>query len=172
MDGGLQGDEARRVGFRSDGATVAVALEDSTVIARFHCLTAQFSPDVLRVFDAHRQTGWFSKEAGGQLFADIKADLWLVLAATGPRSADRRGRFHFWPDRKAEQREIDRHFAAGLHYVGDWHTHPQNVPAPSQGDIVSIENVVRESTIYTSGLLLCIVGLAPFPEGLHVSFHA
>ena len=151
---------------------MAVTLEDSMVVARFHHVTVQFSPGVLKVFDAHRQKGWFSREAGGQLFADIKCDVWHVVAATGPRSADRRGRFHFWPDRKAEQREIDQHFATGLQYVGDWHTHPEKIPTPSRDDIYSIENVVRESTFYTSGLLLCIVGLARFPKGLHVSFHA
>lgn len=150
---------------------MAITLEDNSVVARFHPVTVQFSPNVLKVFDAHRQTGWFSREAGGQLFADVKDDVWRVVAATGPRSADRRGRFHFWPDRKAEQREIDQYFATGFQYVGDWHTHPEKAPTPSSDDIFSIENVVRESTIYTSGLLLCIVGLAPFPAGLHVSFH-
>jgi integrative and conjugative element protein (TIGR02256 family) len=151
---------------------MAVTLEDSSVIARFHCVTVRFSPDVLNIFDIHRQRGWFSREAGGQLFATVRGDVWRVVAATGPRSADRRGRFHFWPDRNAEQREIDQHFVTGLNYVGDWHTHPEKVPTPSMGDIFSIENVVRESTFYTPGLLLCIAGLAPFPGGLHVSFHA
>jgi len=150
---------------------MAVTLEGNSVIARFNRVTVQFSPDVLKVFDAHRQKGWFSKEAGGQLFAAIDGGVWHVVAATGPKAADRRGRFHFWPDRKTEQREIDQHFITGLEYVGDWHTHPENVPAPSNDDTFSIQNVVRESTFYTSGLLLCIVGLAPFPKGLHVSFH-
>lgn len=50
----------------------AVTLVDGSVVARFHRVTVQLSPDVLKVFDAHRQTGWFSREAGGQLFADIK----------------------------------------------------------------------------------------------------
>lgn len=151
---------------------MAVILEDSSAVAQFQCVNVRFSPDVLIVFDAHRQKRWLSKEAGGQLFATIDGNSWHVVAATGPKAADRRGRFHFWPDRKTEQREIDQHFAAGLEYVGDWHTHPEKVPAPSHDDIFSIKNVVRESTFYTPGLLLCIVGLAPFPEGLHVSFHA
>ncbi|RWE08122.1 MAG: hypothetical protein EOS23_24970 [Mesorhizobium sp.] len=61
------------------------------------------------------------------------------------------GSVHFWPDRKAEQREIDQYFANGLEYVGDWHTHPGKVPTPSRDDIYSIDNVLRESTLYTSG---------------------
>lgn len=93
MDGGVRGDKARGIGVRSDGATMAITLEDSSVVAPFHRVTVQLSPDVLKVFDAHRQKGWFSREAGGQLFADIKGDVWHVVAATGPRSAHRRGRF-------------------------------------------------------------------------------
>lgn len=150
---------------------MALVLEGDSVVARLHHVTLRLSPDVLKVFDAHRQKGWFSKETGGQLFAAIEDDVWHVVTATGPRAADRRGRFYFWPDRRAEQREIDQHFASGLIYVGDWHTHPEKVPTPSRDDIVSMENVVRESTFYTSGLLLCIVGLEPFPAGLHLSFH-
>ena len=150
---------------------MAITLEERSVVARFHRVTVQFSPEVLEVFDAHRQKGWFSREAGGQLFAKIERNVWRVVAATGPRSMDRRGRFHFWPDRRSEQREIEEHFATGLVYVGDWHTHPEKVPTPSHDDILSIENVVRESTFYTSGLLLCIVGLAQFPRGLYVSLH-
>lgn len=150
---------------------MALILEGNFVVARFDGVTVRFSPDVLKVFNSHRQKRWLSKEAGGQLFAVMDGNVWHVDAVTGPRVGDRRGRFHFWPDRKAEQKEIDQHFATGLEYVGDWHTHPEKVPAPSQDDTVSIQNVVRESTFYTSGLLLCIVGLASFPEGLHVSFH-
>ena len=150
---------------------MAAIVEGDSVSARFNGLSVQFSHDVIKIFDAHRQKGWLSKEAGGQLFAAIDGGVWHVVAATGPRVADRRGRFHFWPDRKTEQREIDQHFITGLVYVGDWHTHPEDVPTPSHDDTLSIQNVVRESTLYTSGLLLCIVGLARFPKGLHVSFH-
>ncbi|WP_432652072.1 Mov34/MPN/PAD-1 family protein [Phyllobacterium myrsinacearum] len=127
---------------------------------------------VLEVFDLHRQRRWWSKEAGGQLFAKIDGGVWFVQSATGPRSTDRRGRFHFWPDRRSEQLEINQHFASGFHYVGDWHTHPQDIPSPSASDILSIESVVKESTLHTPGLLLCIIGLAPFPAGLYTSYHA
>lgn len=150
---------------------MAVSIEGGAVVAKFHRVTVRFEPAALEVFDAHRQKGWFRREAGGQLFADIKGNVWHVVAATGPKATDRRGRFHFWPDRKSEQKEIDQHFSAGLQYVGDWHTHPEQVPTPSCNDIFSIENVVRESTLYTPGLLLIVVGLAAFPRGLHVSFH-
>lgn len=150
---------------------MAVSVDGDALVAKFYRMTVRFEPAALEIFDSYRQRGWFKREAGGQLFAEIKDDVWRVVAATGPSAADRRGRFHFWPDRKSEQREIDQYFSAGLEYVGDWHTHPEQVPTPSRSDITSIENVVRESTLHTPGLLLCIVGRATFPNGLYVSFH-
>lgn len=150
---------------------MAVVVDSYVIALTLHGITVRFAPHVLQVFDSYRQRRWFSKEAGGQLFANVQDDLWEIVLATGPRSTDRRGRFSFWPDRRREQLEIEQYFANGLTYVGDWHTHPEKVPQPSNDDLVSIRNVVRESTFYTSGLLLCIVGLAPFPEGLYVSLH-
>lgn len=151
---------------------MALIFESDSIVAQFHRATVRFSPNVLKVFDAYRQKNSLDHEAGGQLFATIAGDAWHVGEATGPKPADRRGRFHFWPDPKSAQKEIDQYFATGLEYVGDWHTHPEKVPTPSDADILSIKNIVRESTFYNAGLLLCIVGLELFPSGLHVSFHA
>jgi hypothetical protein len=58
-----------------------------------------------------------------------------------------------------------------LHYVGDWHTHPELAPSPSGRDLRSIEECARKSTHGLNGFLLIVVGLAPFPEGLSVSLH-
>lgn len=92
--------------------------------------------------------------------------------ATGPRSKDRRGRFSFWPHRPSEQEEIFKQHALGRDYVGDWHTHPEDVPTPSRADLTSIAAVVRGSTHHLPGFLLLIVGRSPLPDGLWASFHA
>jgi integrative and conjugative element protein (TIGR02256 family) len=151
---------------------MAVVLDGDEVVAKFHRVTVRFGQGVLKMFDDHRQRGWFKREAGGQLFAKVDGDVWQVINASGPKPQDRRGRFHFWPDRRSEQMDINSQHALGLEYVGDWHTHPEKVPRPSESDLFSIGNVVRESTFLTPGLILCIVGLEAFPEGLHVSYHA
>ncbi|WP_336970033.1 Mov34/MPN/PAD-1 family protein [Sphingobium aromaticiconvertens] len=113
----------------------------------------------------------WSREAGGQLFASIKHNRWVVTKATGPRTTDFRSRFGFRPDRKAERAEILALFQEGLHYVGDWHTHPQNVPSPSHTDIRNITETVQASEHSLSGFLLAIVGRLPAPDGLWLSFH-
>jgi hypothetical protein len=58
-----------------------------------------------------------------------------------------------------------------LHYVGDWHSHPERVPSPSGRDLRSIRECAQKSTHGLNGFLLIVVGTAPFPEGLHVSLN-
>lgn len=141
---------------------VVLSVGPISVVIRAHALAT---------FEAHRQRRFFQREAGGQLFARVRDDDWEIVAATGPRSRDRRGRFSFWPHRASEQEEIFQHHALGLDYVGDWHTHPEDIPTPSTDDLTSIGEVVRRSTHHLPGFLLLIVGRRPFPKGLWASFH-
>lgn len=125
----------------------------------------------LNVFEMHRQTRFYHREAGGQLFGRAAGSRWKVARATGPGREDRRSRFGFRPDRGREQREIDEYHALGFDYLGDWHTHPQDIPRPSMRDVESIDDIVQKSTLEMSGLLLCIVGRRPFPKGIWLSLH-
>lgn len=142
------------------------------LIYEFGNLKIELTPAALGVMIFHRQNGLFSKEAGGQMFATLSPNRWRIEAATGPRRGDRRGRYHFWPDRKAEQAEINRFYEQGLEFVGDWHTHPEISPHPSKNDMTSVQNVVRESLHSLPGILMCIVGRKDPPEGLWLSYHS
>lgn len=135
-------------------------------------IIVRITSQALATFDAHRQRRCFQREAGGQLFARIREKNWEIVTTTGPRSRDRRGRFSFWPHRASEQDEIFEHHARGLDYVGDWHTHPEDMPTPSADDLSSIAEIVRKSTHHLPGFLLMIVGRSPFPDGLWTSFHS
>jgi integrative and conjugative element protein (TIGR02256 family) len=75
------------------------------------------------------------------------------------------------PDRWAEQREIDERFSKGLHFIGDWHTHPEDRPQPSPIDINSTGDGVRRSRHSLRGFVMVIVGRIDFPDGLHVAIH-
>lgn len=129
------------------------------------------SDDVLGHFLSHRQIGPRGLEAGGQLFAKIEDERIVVVEATGPRGGDRRTRNSYVPNRMAERAEIaDRH-ATGLHFVGDWHTHPDQIPQPSARDVWSMAECFNKSAHQLNGFVLVIVGLADPPTGLHVSIH-
>lgn len=130
-----------------------------------------FDAEVVERFKRHQQHRWWQREAGGQLFARFNYDTIHVLEATGPRRSDRRGRYSYEPDRRAEQQEIDDRFPLGLHFVGDWHTHPEDYPSPSSIDLKSTSEGVRRSGHELSAFVLVIVGRAPLPSGLFVALH-
>jgi len=125
--------------------------------------------DVLAHFSAHRQLRWWQPEAGGQLFASITDHVITVEVATGPRRSDRRFPFTYIPDTKKEAEEIALMYKQGLHYVGDWHTHPERSPRPSWQDIETLQRCFRNSTHDLNAFLLVVVGRAPTPDGLFVA---
>ena len=130
-----------------------------------------FGEEVLELFEQHKQTKKKSLEAGGQLFARLSDKEVLVSKATGLREGDKRGRFLFWPNRKKEQDEIDALHKDGYHYVGDWHTHPESKPTPSNTDLVNILECYSQSKHELKYFIMTIVGTDQFPDSLHVSIH-
>jgi len=126
----------------------------------------EFSGPVLKVFDVHRQNGDDAREAGGQLFAKLEPSRVLLLKATRPNRHDIRSRYSFLPNRKREQRDINASFRAGLHYIGDWHTHPEDCPVASGPDIHKIQAVFRESRHSLAAMLLVVIGRASGADGI------
>lgn len=126
---------------------------------------------VLEHFRRHQQLRKRDTEAGGQLFGRIQGETITIEEATGPRRSDIRSRYSYIPDRKAEQREINERFSSALHFIGDWHTHPEPISHPSTTDMDNMRECVKKSRRAVSGFLLIIVGTAPLPCGLHGSLH-
>ena len=124
--------------------------------------------EVLGHFHRYRQLSTKSREAGGQLFACFDEEKIVIKRATGPRYSDRRLYRSFVPNRIAERREIKRLFRAGLHYVGDWHTHPEPQPQPSKTDIHSFQDMFWKSRHQLAKFVMIIVGTAEAPRGLYV----
>ena len=130
--------------------------------------TLILSHSVIDHLRRHRQTKPSSREAGGQLFARFEGNIIGIERATGPRSSDRRGLMTFVPNRLAERWEIKRLFKEDLHYVGDWHTHSESSPRPSQTDIASFKEMFRKSRHKLASFAIVISGTASPPEGLFV----
>ncbi|MGI9102191.1 MAG: Mov34/MPN/PAD-1 family protein [Terriglobales bacterium] len=128
-------------------------------------------PSVLNHFAEHQQRDADSLEAGGQLFARFSDQEVTVSRVTGPRPVDRRSRYLYHPNRREEQREIDEMHRKGLHFVGDWHTHPEAVPTPSPSDIRTINEAVAKSRHHLYGFLMIVVGNGDLPISLHVSLN-
>jgi integrative and conjugative element protein (TIGR02256 family) len=133
--------------------------------------TVAFTNGVLTHLRRHRQMRFWHCEAGGLLFAQIGGQMIRISHATGPRPTDFRTPLSYRADRKAEQREIEAMFAKGLHYVGDWHTHPERRPSPSRRDLKTFASRVLKSTHQMNGFLFGIVGRAECPCGLLLLLH-
>ncbi len=117
----------------------------------------------------HRQIGADSREAGGQLFARFDGNAIRIERATGPRPSDRRSLMAFVPNRLAERRELRRLFKEGLHYVGDWHTHPEPRPSPSQTDIDSFREMFLKSRHKLASFVMVIVGTEAGENGFYLA---
>ncbi|KWU48660.1 Mov34/MPN/PAD-1 family protein [Pseudomonas palleroniana] len=122
----------------------------------------------LEVFSRYIQEGIDSKEAGGILLGHVRGEHLEIIEATEPSFWDRRFRFLFermphFHHKLAMKRW--RESNGLVRYIGEWHTHPQNVPTPSSIDL-------REWQILAADrrdgrpLLALIVGC----NGLHVEY--
>ena len=116
-----------------------------------------------------QQTGERDREAGGQLFAIFEGSDTLIIEATPPKLFDRRTRHGFRPNRTLQRREIHRQYKRGLHFVGDWHTHPESIPHPSAEDLRNMQECFSESVHSLRAFAMIILGTDPLPTGILVA---
>jgi hypothetical protein len=60
-------------------------------------------------------------------------------------------------------------FRRDFHFVGCWHTHPEDVATPSRVDTRNISDCVRRSNHALNGFVMVIVGRLTLRESLFVS---
>ncbi len=131
--------------------------------------TLRLTSAVLSHFDKNRQTRFWHREAGGLLFVRFDLPTIVVAEATGPRPNDSRTRYSYSPDVQGERTEIEQRFRAGLHFIGCWHTHPEDHPTPSRVDIRNTTDCMQRSKHALNGFVLVIVGRKSGLPGLFVS---
>lgn len=96
-----------------------------------------FSQNVLEIFERHIQSD-NATEAGGILLGHVRGKHLEVLEASEPSRQDRRLRYFFERMIHGHKSLADRRWQEtdGLvRYIGEWHTHPQEVPSPSHIDL-------------------------------------
>lgn len=103
-------------------------------------------------------------EAGGVLLGRLIKDSKDVIVdrVTVPMVGDQRGRHGFVRSEKSHQRVIAsawRKSCGTCHYLGEWHTHPENYPTPSRQDYDNWRNILKNRTFYSFYLYFVIVGL-------------
>jgi len=124
---------------------------------------------VLKIFRNNLQISSDDFEGGGQLFASINEKEIIIEVASIPDQKDIKSRFSFHPNRKNQNKQIKYFFNKGLHYVGDWHTHPEITPSPSIIDISSMKDCFIKSIHQLNYFILIIVGSSTDPLSIYVS---
>lgn len=126
----------------------------------------RIEPGVTDYLASHRQTSWSSREAGGQLFGAIDANVVVLIKATGPYRGDQRSRYSHRSNPIQAQAAIEQCSREGLLYLGEWHTHPQHHPIASIGDRDAMHRLEQASQIKVNQLLMLIQGRGGGVNGL------
>jgi integrative and conjugative element protein (TIGR02256 family) len=118
---------------------------------------------VLVTIVRHRQIDHDSKEAGGMLLGRLitgSEDI-IIDRVTEPNAEDVRGRFKFIRSRGLAQKIVDQAWNESqntTHYLGEWHTHPEDDPAPSGQDLINWNDISKKSEHEFDSLFFVISG--------------
>lgn len=130
--------------------------------------TLWLAPPALRHVNRHIQSTPWATEAGGQLFGTINAEQVCVTEVSGPYAGDERSRYRYRSHPAAAQCAIEEHHKRGLLYLGEWHTHAEEIPSASSLDDEAMRRLISSSQLNSDALLMMIVGRKRGAAGLAV----
>ncbi|MGJ8652601.1 MAG: Mov34/MPN/PAD-1 family protein [Opitutaceae bacterium] len=131
-----------------------------------------FSRDALLTFLDARQMHLRDKESGGILFAEITNTEVRIVKATRAEKRASISRVLFKPSLRKKRIAVKEAFKSGLHFVGEWHTHPEQDPTPSRLDTESMEDSFKRSKHELERFIMIIVGNREDQLSLSVTFHS
>jgi integrative and conjugative element protein (TIGR02256 family) len=104
-------------------------------------------PRISEVMDSHRQLTPDASEAGGILLGFRRPPHLHVTDLTEPLPTDERTRFWFRRNHHGHAQAALRHWERTQRtgdYMGEWHTHPEDLPKPSGKDLCEWRILLRE----------------------------
>lgn len=121
------------------------------------------SETALVAIDTHRQRSLCKPESGGVLLGRLivgSSDV-VVDSVTEPSAKDRRGRYFFRRARRPAQRAVNTAWSGSMgsrNYLGEWHTHPEDDPQPSDDDLTDWRRLARVARFEQEALFFLIAG--------------
>lgn len=133
-----------------------ISFSDGTIV--------DIEDSVLSIFQSYEQRQLWSREAGGVLIGKQveNEDHYILSAVTTPTKHDKRTRFSFTRSILSAQPFINKKWQESNgteNYLGEWHTHPETNPIPSETDKALIRQIVSDKSSPFPKVLLVIVGL-------------
>ena len=130
----------------------------------FKSSTLKINDTALSIFERYKQNDPSKPESGGILLGKIVCENNDVIIdfATEPQKSDIRKRFLFFREKKAPQKIVNKHWrnSNGIQiYLGEWHTHPEDIPHPSNQDYKNWRNIFRRAKYEQDFLIFIIVGI-------------
>lgn len=118
--------------------------------------------EALKKMEKYRQLNYKDKEAGGILIGRILYDSndFIVDDVSEPMSSDVRKRYYFKRRAVEHQAYFDATWDASqgrCFYLGEWHTHPEKKPNPSNVDLKDWNRIMKLS-FESDYLFFLIVG--------------
>jgi integrative and conjugative element protein (TIGR02256 family) len=123
----------------------------------------EFSESASEMMREYRQIEPNASEAGGMLLGRLinEADDVVIDEITGPSDADQRGRYFYKRSKVPAQHYINTAWKESQrtrNYLGEWHSHPEDDPRPSNQDSDNWRRIIREATYEQESLIFVIVG--------------
>lgn len=129
-----------------------------------------FSQNALNDIKNYKQDKKEKNESGGILLGQVLNQNIYVLKYSDPCKFDKSTRYSFERDKKNAQKIINREFTESngkTIYLGEWHTHPENLPTPSNQDLKMIKEQFRKNKLNEKFLILFILGTQDFYIGIY-----
>jgi integrative and conjugative element protein (TIGR02256 family) len=121
-----------------------------------------FTNHVVKVLQSYKQIEKSQHESGGILLGKVYKDLIIVDEVSLPSKEDKSGRFFFERNVKKAQSIIENAWKESNGeriYLGEWHTHPEDTPTPSNDDKKLLSNMLKDSDIEIDFLFMVIIGI-------------
>ena len=100
----------------------------------------EFCESASEIMSAYRQLDSNAPESGGMLLGRFisGADDVVIDEITEPSDTDQRGRYFYKRSKDQAQHRINAAWEESGHtrnYLGEWHSHPEDDPSPSNQDL-------------------------------------
>ena len=114
---------------------------------------------LIKKLEAYKQKGWGTPESGGYLLGTLHAPHFIIEDYTFPMVGDIRTRCSFQMKDKGHYLKARSIWDTSDGYsgvIGQWHTHPEQLPAPSQIDQL---NGIKLEKAQKADMVQLIIGL-------------
>lgn len=128
------------------------------------------SEKVIKNIERYKQDTREMNESGGIILGQVLNHNIFILNFSNPCKNDKSTRYSFERDKKNAQKLIDFEFIDSngkTIYLGEWHTHPENSPVPSNQDIKMIKEQFKKNKLNEKFILLFILGIQDFFIGIY-----